>query len=107
MIPFPADQIHDEDAALDWWENQFAPCCAALGGQGAGALLVRELVSSLRTIRNASLDELLTVARAASDTGYPARQIRRWGKDGKNRSLGTDTARRGRRGDVTSHKKCS
>ena len=107
MIPFPADQIHDEDAALDWWENEFAPCCAALGGQVDGALLVRELVTSLRTIRNASLDQLLTITQAARETGYSARQIRRWLKDGKIPNLGTDTAPRVGRGDVTSHKKCS
>jgi hypothetical protein len=107
MIPFPADRISDEDAALDWWENEFAPSCEALSGQVDGAALVRRLVTSLRDIRGASLDARLTVTEAARETGYSARQIRRWLKDGKIQNLGTDAAPRVRRGDVITHKKCS
>ena len=107
MIPFPAEEIHDEDAALDWWENQFARSCESLGGQVNAAALARSLVTSIRDIRSASLDARLTVTEAARETGYSARQIRRWLKDGKIQNLGTDTAPRVRRGDVISHKKCS
>jgi hypothetical protein len=107
MIPFPADEIHDEDSALDWWEREFADCCESLSGHVDGAALVRKVVGSIRDIRSASLDELLTVTQAGRETGYSARQIRRWLKDGKIPNLGADTAPRVRRGDVTSHKKCS
>jgi len=107
MIQFPGDEIHDEDAALDWWENEFARSCESLGCQVDAAALIRRLVASIRDIRSGSLDELLTVTQAARETGYSARQIRRWLKDGKIQNLGTDTAPRVRRGDVISHKKCS
>jgi hypothetical protein len=105
MLPFPTDQIHDEDIALDWWDNEFATCCESLGGLIDGAALVRSVVASIRNIRRASLGELLTVAHAATETGYSTRQIRRWLKDRKIPNLGTDTAPRVRRGDVISHRK--
>jgi AraC-like DNA-binding protein len=107
MLRFPADQIHDEDTALDWWENEFAPFCESLGGHFDSALLVRMFVASIRDIRRTSLDELLTVAEVARETGYSARQVSRWLKDGKIPNLGSDTAPRVRRADVISHKKCS
>jgi hypothetical protein len=107
MIPFPADEIRDEESALDWWEHEFADCCESLSGHVDGAALVRKVVGSIREIRSASLDELLTVTQVATETGYSARQIRRWLKDGKIPNLGTDTAPRVRRGNVTSHMKCS
>jgi hypothetical protein len=107
MLPFPAEQIHDEDAALDWWENDFAQFCESLGVQLEGAVLARKFVASIRNIRNASLDALLTVTQAARETGYSTRQVSRWLKDGKVANLGTDTAPRVRRGDVISHKKTS
>lgn len=101
MLPFPTDQIHDEDAALDWWENEFAPFCESLRGQFDSALLVRMVVASIRDIRDASLDKLLTVTEAARETGYSARQVRRWLKEGKILNLGTDTSPRVRRGDAS------
>ncbi len=107
MLPFPADQIHDEDAALDWWEDEFAHTCESLGGQLDGAALVRAVVGSIRTIRSESLEARLTVTEAARETGYSARQVSRWIKDGKIPNLGTDTAPRVRRGDVIGHKKTS
>jgi hypothetical protein len=107
MLRFPTDQIHDEDAALDWWENEFASFCESLRGHFDGALLVRIVVASIRDIRDASLDKLLTVTEAARETGYSARQVRRWLKDGKILNLGTDASPRVRRGDVINHKKTS
>lgn len=107
MLRFPADQIHDEEAALDWWENEFAPFCESLRGHFDSALLVRMFAASIRDIRRVSLDELITVTEAARETGYSARQVRRWLKEGKIPQRGTDTAPRVRRGDVTSHKKTS
>jgi transposase-like protein len=107
MIPFPADEIHDEDSALAWWDQEFADCCESLSGHVDGAALVRIVVGSIRDIRSASLNARLTVSEAARETGYCARQVRRWLKDGKILNLGTDTAPRVRRGDLISHKKCS
>ncbi len=107
MLPFPADQIHDEDAALDWWENEFAHTCESLGGQLDGAALVRALVASIRTIRSESLEARLTLTEAARETGYSTRQVRRWIKEGKIPNRGTDTSPRVRRGDAISHKKTS
>ncbi len=107
MIPFPAYRIHDEDSALAWWDHEFADCCESLSGHVDGAALVRRVVGSIRDIRSASLNARLTVSEAARETGYCARQVRRWLKDGKIPNLGTDTAPRVRRGDVVSHKKCS
>jgi hypothetical protein len=70
MIPFPVDEIRDEESALAWWEHEFADCCESLSGHVDGAALVRKVVGSIRNIRSASLDELLTVAQAARETGY-------------------------------------
>lgn len=107
MLRFPADQIHDEEEALDWWENEFAPFCESLRGHFDSALLVRMLVASIREIRSASLDELITVTEAARETGYSARQVRRWLKEGKIPNRGSEASPRVRRGDVISHKKTS
>ena len=105
MIPFPADKIHDEDAALDWWENEFAPCCAALGGRVDGALLVRELVTSLRTIREALLDEPLSLTEAAERTGYSADHIGRLVREGKLPNAGRTHAPRVRARDLVTQLK--
>jgi hypothetical protein len=94
MIPFPADQIHDEDAALDWWENEFARSCDSLGGQVNAAALVREVVSSLRTIRETSLDEPLSLTEAARRTGYSADHIGRLVREGKLPNAGRTHAPR-------------
>jgi len=107
MLPFPADQIHDVDAALDWWENDFAHTCKSLGGQVDGAALVRALVVSIRTIRSESLEARLTLTEAARETGYSIRQVSRWIKERRVPNRGTDTSPRIRRGDVISHKKTS
>jgi hypothetical protein len=106
MLPFPANQIFDEDRALDWWENEFARTCESLGGQLDGAALVRAVVGSIRAIRNEWLEARLTITEAARETGYSTRQIRRWIKDGKVPNVGTEAAPRVRRGDVLAHKKC-
>lgn len=107
MLRFPTDQIHDEDTALEWWENEFAPFCESLHGHFDSGLLVRMFVASIRDIRRQSLDELMTVAEAARETGYSARQISRWLKDEKIPNRGGDASPRVRRGDVISHKKTS
>ena len=104
MIPFPADQIHDEETALDWWEYDFAGCCDSLEMRVAAAL-ARSIVGSLRHIRSTSLEAKLTVTQAATESGYSTRQIRRWLKAGKLENVGSDTAPRVRRGDVMNHKK--
>ncbi len=107
MLRFPSDQIHDEEGALDWWENEFAPFCESLRGHFDSASLVRMLVASIREIRSASLEELITIAEAARETGYSARQVRRWLKEAKIANRGSEASPRVRRGDVISHKKIS
>jgi hypothetical protein len=82
MIPFPTEHIHDEDQALDWWEHKFAAGCDAMGVQVNAAALVRDLVSSLRTIRESSLDEPLSLTEAANRTGYSADHIGRLVREG-------------------------
>lgn len=105
MIPFPADCIHDEDAALDWWENECAAWCDSLEGHVSAAALIRCIVSSLRRIRSDSQNAKLTVTQAARETGYSTKQIRRWLTDGKITNVGEDGAPRIRRGDILKHKK--
>lgn len=78
MIPFPADEIHDEEGALDWWEQTFAASCESMGVQVNAAALVRSLVASLREIRSASLEAHITLTAAAIETGYSAKQVSRW-----------------------------
>jgi hypothetical protein len=105
MIPFPADEIRDEDSALDWWEYEFADCCESLSGHVDGASVVRSLVRSIRDIRNSSLNARLTISEAARETGYSAKQVGRWLKARQIENVGTTTAPRVRRGDVIHHEK--
>jgi hypothetical protein len=107
MIPFPTNQIHDEDSALDWWEKKFAPSCETLGVQVNAGALVRSLVASLREIRGASLDAHITLTTAAHETGYSTKQVSRWVKAGKLENVGTPRLPRVRRGDAMQHKKTS
>lgn len=107
MIPFPANDIHDEDVALDWWEQKFAASCDALGVQVNAAALVRSLVGSLREIRGAALDASITLTQAAHETGYSTKQISRWVKAGKLENVGAPQAPRVRRRDVVQHKKAA
>lgn len=107
MIPFPTNEIHDEDAALDWWEERFAASCEALGVQVNAAALVRNLVASLREIRSAALDASITLTQAAHETGYSTKQISRWVKAGKIENLGSTQCPRVRRRDVMQHKKAA
>jgi hypothetical protein len=107
VIPFPMNEIHDEDTALDWWEDKFASSCETLGVQINAAALVRSLVASLREIRGASLDAHITLTEAAVETGYSTKQVSRWVKDGKLENVGTTHLPRVRRRDVLQHKKTS
>ena len=100
MIPFPADRVHDEDAALDWWENEFAPCCASLSGQVDGALLARQIVASIRTIRTTALDETLNLTEAAKRTDHSRDHIGRLVRKGKIPNVGRKYAPRVRYRDL-------
>jgi len=102
---FPRNEIFDEETALDWWEQTFAPNCEAMGAQVNAAVLVRILVGSLREIRNASLDVPLSLSAAANETGYSAKQVGRWVKTGKVLNVGSATIPRVRRGDILSYRK--
>jgi hypothetical protein len=57
VFQFPADAITDEDTALTWWEQEFAPACEAVGALVNGALIVRQIVASLRRVRETALAE--------------------------------------------------
>lgn len=100
MIPFPADEIHDEDTALDWWQNEFAPRCASLGCQVDGALLAQEIVASIRSIRTAALDEPLTLTEAEKRTGRSRDHIGKLVRQGKIPNAGRKHAPRVRYRDL-------
>lgn len=100
MIPFPTDIIHDEDEALDWWENEFAERCAALGCQVDGALLVREIVGSIKAIRRAALETPLSLTEAAKRTGHTPDHIGRLVRLGKLPNAGRKNAPRVRYTDL-------
>jgi hypothetical protein len=77
VFQFPADTITDEDAALTWWEQEFAPTCEAVGAQVNAALLVRQIVVSLRRVRETALAETMSLTEAAERTGYSVEHIGR------------------------------
>ncbi len=105
MIPFPAQDIHDEDAALDWWEHEFAEGCDAIGVQVNAAALVRSLIGSLRQIRSKTDSAPLSLSAAAAEVGYSAKQVGRWIKQGKIQNIGSRNAPKVRRGDLRNRKK--
>ena len=102
---FPRDEITDEDAALDWWEQRFAASCAELGVHVDAAALVRNVVSSLREIREASLDRTVSLTEAAQETGYSPKQVGRWVRSGQIENAGTRIAPRVRRRDLVHRRK--
>ncbi len=105
MIPFPFVEITDEDTALDWWEQTFASSCAELGVQADAAALVRSVVSSLREIRQASLERTLSLTEAAQETGYSPKQVGRWVRSGQIENAGSPVAPRVRRRDLLHRRK--
>jgi uncharacterized protein YifN (PemK superfamily) len=107
VIPFPTNEIHDEDAALDWWEHEFAESCESIGAQVNAAALTHVLVASIRQIRDAASDTHLSLTEAAAETGFSAKQISRWVKTGKIANVGRPNAPRVRRRDIQSHKKAA
>jgi hypothetical protein len=98
---FPADKITDEDTALTWWEQEFAPSCEALGALVNGALIVRQIVSSLRHIRETVLAETMSLTEAAERTGYSANHLGRLVRQGKLPNAGRKNAPRVRLRDLT------
>jgi hypothetical protein len=105
MFPFPRHEITDEDAALDWWEQKFAASCSELGVYADAAALVRNVVSTLREIRQASLDRTLSLTEAAQETGYSPKQVGRWVRSGQIENAGSNTAPRVRRRDLIHRRK--
>jgi hypothetical protein len=105
MIPFPADEIHDEESALGWWQDVFAPSCESLHGQVDAAALAREIVSSIRAIRETSLNEGLTLAEASRRYGYSADHIGRLVREGKVPNIGRKNAPRVRPRDLMTLRK--
>ncbi len=105
MIPFPFGEITDEDTALDWWEQTFAASCAELGIHADAAALVRSVVTSLREIRQTSLDRTLSLREAAQETGYSSKQVGRWVRSGQIENAGSKVAPRVRRRDLQHRRK--
>ena len=105
MIPFPADEIHDEDSALDWWGDVFARSCESLRSQVDAAALIREVVASIRSIREASLNELVSLTEAAERTGHSPDHIGRLVREGKVPNAGRKNAPRVRVRDLLTHLK--
>jgi hypothetical protein len=105
MINFPTDEIHDEDSALDWWGDVFAHSCESLRIQVDAAALVREVVSSIRAIREAPLNELLSLSEAAERTGHTPDHIGRLVREGKVPNAGRKNAPRVRVRDLVTHLK--
>ena len=105
VFQFPTDQIKDEDAALTWWEQHFASSCDAIGVRVDAALLVREIVASIRSVRETSLGVSLSLTQAAERTGYSAEHIGRLLRQGKLPNAGRKNAPRVRLRDLTSQVK--
>jgi len=101
VFQFPADTITDEDTALTWWELEFAATCEAVGAQVNAALLVRQLVASLRLVRETALAETLSLTEAAERTGYSAEHIGRLVRQGRLPNAGRKNAPRVRLADLT------
>lgn len=99
MIGFP-DSIREEEAALRWWEEEFATKCESLGVQANAANLVRAVVRSLRNVRTAESDKLLTLPEAAIRTGYSPDHIGRLIREGKLDNAGRKNAPRVRAADL-------
>ena len=100
VFQFPTDTITDEDTALTWWEQEFAPACDALGAQVNAALLTREIVASLRLVRKASLNQCLSLSQAAIRTGYSPDHIGRLVRQGRVPNAGRKNAPRVRLQDL-------
>jgi hypothetical protein len=100
MIPFPADSIHDEDQALDWWENVFAECGATLGCLVEADRLAKAIVGSIKAIRGAAMHELLTLSEAGKRTGRTPDHIGRLVRLGQIPNAGRKNAPRVRYADL-------
>ena len=105
MIPFPADKIRDEDSALDWWEAVFARACESLHSQVDAAALVREVIASIRAIRETSLAEPLSLTEAARRYGYSPDHVGRLVRAGKLPNAGRKNAPRVLGRDLVTHRK--
>jgi hypothetical protein len=103
MIPLPSDEIHDEDAALDWWADTFARACESLHSQVDAAVLVRDVVASIRSIREASLSEPLSLTEAARRYGYSPDHIGRLVREGKVPNAGRKNSPRVLGRDLVTH----
>ena len=100
VFQFPADTITDEDTALTWWEQEFAPACEAVGALVNGGLIVRQIVASLRRVRETALAETMSLTEAAERTGYSAEHIGRLVRRGRLPNAGRKNAPRVRLGDL-------
>ena len=79
---------------MDWWEHEFAPACDSINIQCSAALLVHALVSSIREIREASLETPLSLTEAAHASGYSRDHLGREVRAGKIPNAGRPNAPR-------------
>lgn len=82
MIPLP-DVITDEDSALDWWDTEFARRCDELDAHVRASALARSIVSSLRRIRDDTIENSVSLAEAAKRSGYSSEHLGRLVRGGK------------------------
>ncbi len=104
MLPFPADQIHDERTALDWGcvtgpdlldrLRTRAAEFRRLDAQVDGAKLIDEILVDLEPVVNGTGTETLTIAEAATRSGYSRDHIGRLIRNGTLRNVGKARAPR-------------
>jgi hypothetical protein len=82
MISLPA-AIKDEDAALDWWDTEFAGRCEELDVHVSASALVRAIVSSLRQLRSDAVENSVSLSEAARRSGYSSEHLGRLIRAGK------------------------
>jgi hypothetical protein len=92
LLPLP--DFKTEEEALDWWETKFAPGCEAMGVQVNAASLVKQMVGSLRSIRNAAGAKPLTLLEAAQLSNYSPDHLARLIRNGKLVNVGRKHAPR-------------
>jgi hypothetical protein len=82
MISLPV-AITDEDAALDWWDTEFADRCEELDVHVSASALARSIVSSLRQLRTDAVENCVSLSEAARRSGYSPEHLGRLIREGK------------------------
>lgn len=82
MISLP-EGITDEDAALNWWETEFAGRCEELDVHVSASALARNIVCSLRQMRSDAIENSVSLSEAARRSGYSSEHLGRLIREGK------------------------